>query len=142
LLAKFNGWEEIKKGQTMAENSNLIPIRVHLAKIGYTETVDEGVYTFEHPEKVWLALSEENNGIMFSTAFKGAESYNPEDPTLLSIINMLNQETRAGSFVALDEYAVYKAWYYGSFSPQVFQNYYELLQSDIDLFLNGMEEEE
>ena len=45
LLAKFNGWEEIKKGQTMAENSNLIPIRVHLAKIGYTETVDEGVYT-------------------------------------------------------------------------------------------------
>lgn len=125
----------------MAENSNLIPIRVHLAKIGYTETVDEGVYTFEHPEKVWIALNEDNNGILFTTAFKGAESYNPEDPTLLSIINMLNQETRAGSYIAMDDYAVYKAWYYGSYSPQNFQNYYELLESDIELFLSGMENE-
>jgi hypothetical protein len=130
------------KEQTMAEKNDLISIRVHMAKIGYSETIDEGVYTFEHPEKVWIALNEENNGIMFTTAFKGAESYNPEDPTLLSIINMLNQETRVGLFVAMDEYTVYKAWYYGNYSPQNFQNYFELLESDIDLFLSGMEDEE
>lgn len=128
--------------QTVTQKDDLISIRVHLAKIGYTETIDEGVYTYEHPEKVWFALSEENKGIMFTTAFKGGESYNPEDPTLLSIINMLNQETRVGSFMAMDEYTVYKAWYYGCYSSQNFQNYFELLQSDIDLFLSGMEEEE
>ncbi len=127
--------------QTIPKNDDLISIRVHLAKIGCTETVDDGVYTFEHPEKVWFAISEENNGLMFTTAFKGAQDYNPEDPTLLSIINMLNQETRVGSFVAMDEYTVYKAWYYGNYSPQNFQNFFELLQSDIDLFISGMEEE-
>lgn len=126
----------------MADKNDLISIRVHLAKIGYTESTEEGVYTFEHPEKVWIALNEENNGIMFTTAFKGADSYNPEDPTLLSIINMLNQEARAGSFIAMDRYAVYKAWYYGSYSSKNFQSYYEMLESDIDLFLSGMEDEE
>lgn len=125
----------------MIENE-LNSIRAHLANLGYMETIDEGVFTYEHPEKVWIALSEDNGGIMFTTAFKGAEDYNPEDPNLLSIINMLNQETRAGSFVALDEYTVYKAWYYGHYSQQNFQNYYELLEGDIDLFLSGMEEEE
>ncbi|HEX3018825.1 MAG TPA: hypothetical protein VHP36_00920 [Chitinispirillaceae bacterium] len=126
----------------MSENYDFNLIRGHLTALGYTENIDEGVYTFEHPEKVWIALNQDNNGIMLTTAFQGAKDYNPEDSTLLSILNMLNQETHAGSFVALDEYTVYKGWYFGQYSQQYFQNFFELWEEDVDLFLSGMEEDE
>lgn len=126
----------------MPEKSTFNSIREHLVTIGFTEAIDEGVHTFEHPDKVWVAASEENGGVMLTTAFKGAEEYNPNDPTLLSILNTLNQEALASTFVALDEYTVCRAWYYGAYSQQNFQNFYELFEGDIDLFLSGMDDDE
>lgn len=124
----------------MSANSSFDAIRAFLKSIGYLETMEEGVCTFEHPEKIWIAASEENGGVMLTTAFKGADDYDPNDPTLLSILNMLNQDALASTFIALDEYTVCKAWYYGEFSQQSIQNFYALWENDINLFLSGMEE--
>lgn len=125
----------------MAQISNLNLIRAHLSSLGYVENVNDGVYSYEHPEKTWMALAEENGGLMVTTAFKGADDYNPDDPELLSIINRLNQETMVSSFTAMDEYTVCKAWYYGEYSQQKFQNFYNLWENDVNLFLDGIEED-
>lgn len=115
----------------------------YLQNSGYSLEKEDGYVTFEHPEKMWFAIQEAADGLVFSSVVTDNSELDVNKPENLSLVNIINRNSAISSFnISEDNGLQIKTFFSGAYDENVFQSFVELWEHDLNLFFEMMEKKE